>query len=131
MSTSTPKRKFYIAGPMRGYEYYNYWEFEKAEKILKDMGHDVINPHKIDQSNGIDVLSLPKNTNWNTIPKNLDMNKTILDDVSAILSCTDIFMLKNWDISVGAGAEHRVARWAGLKIHEEGRLCLSFFNKSV
>lgn len=116
--TSNTKRKFYIAGPMRGYEYYNYKEFERVEDILKCFGFDVINPHRIDQLNGIDVLSLPENTNWNLIPQNLNMKQTIIDDITAILSCTDMFMLDNWRNSVGATAENKVAIWAGLTIHE-------------
>lgn len=131
MSPTTTKRKIYIAGPMRGIVYYNYWAFENAENILKDIGYEVINPHRIDQANGLDVLSLPENTDWNTLPESLVLNTTIMHDVSAILSCTDIFMLKNWDISIGATAEHRLALWAGLNIHEEGMLCLSFFDQNT
>ena len=34
----------FIAGPMRGYENYNFKKFDDIEKRLKGLGFDVVNP---------------------------------------------------------------------------------------
>lgn len=36
--------RLYIAGPMTGYENYNFDEFNRVSKILSGMGHEVYNP---------------------------------------------------------------------------------------
>ena len=43
----TQKNKIYIAGPMTGYENYNYPKFFKIENILKEKGWIVVNPARI------------------------------------------------------------------------------------
>ena len=42
------KQTIYVAGPMRGYEDFNYPAFHEAERILESIGWDVVNPAKMD-----------------------------------------------------------------------------------
>ena len=41
------KTKIFIAGPMRGYENYNFKKFDFFQKILEDKGYSVVNPARI------------------------------------------------------------------------------------
>ena len=49
--------KAYIAGPMRGYVDFNKRAFDRAEGFLLSVGYEVMNPHKMDTDNGIDMVS--------------------------------------------------------------------------
>jgi len=40
--------KWYLAGPMRGYEKYNFPAFEAAAKHLRELGYDIVSPHELD-----------------------------------------------------------------------------------
>lgn len=94
-------RWIYIAGPMRGCVDYNFPAFDAAKKFLEETGYRVISPADIDRREGL--------TNQRGYAKR---------DCKAILDhCDSIYMLKGWEKSVGATAEHAVAKWAGLEIH--------------
>ena len=56
------KQTIYVAGPMRGYEEFNYPAFYEAERILESIGWDVVNPAKmdaeeLDKKEGVDPLT--------------------------------------------------------------------------
>ncbi len=101
----------YVAGPMRGYNEENKPAFEAAKNMLQDkysdLGYDplrVIIPHDI----------FPKQQNGD-----LPMSMYIRADVEVVLNSTIIFMLKGWEKSTGASAEHAIAKWAGCQIQYE------------
>ena len=43
------KPTIYVAGPMRGFENYNYPAFDRCARVLRDQGCDVINPAELDR----------------------------------------------------------------------------------
>lgn len=91
--------KTYIAGPMRGYKDYNFPAFDAARDRLLKLDVVVISPADMDRTLGHGT--------------NRDYAKR---DTKAILECDAIYMLKGWEKSVGATAEHALAKWAGLTI---------------
>jgi len=105
-------KSIYIAGPMRGYEKYNFPAFDLAKKWLEEIGWDVaISPADIDREHNPDVESLP--------PDAIDrafLARVAVRDVEAIAGCDAIFMLDGWQQSKGATAELAVAKWIGLHV---------------
>lgn len=103
-------KRIYIAGPMTGLPDLNRAEFQKAWVSLNDQyvgPVDIINPHHIGcfrkWTDGTDVR---------TIAKEL---------LNHLLICDAIYMLRGWENSKGATAEHAVAKWIGLEIiYQEG-----------
>ena len=85
--------KLYIAGPMTGYNEYNYPAFNDAEKLLKSVGYEVLNPAR--QGFGLEYH---------------DYLKLALADV---FECDGIALLRNWDESPGALAEVALADCLG------------------
>lgn len=90
----------YIAGPMSGKPNYNYDEFNKHAKILRDGGRwgDVINPA---EGFGGDQ-SLPRDVYLRQALRNL-------------AECDAIYLLDGWETSEGATMELAIANTIGLK----------------
>lgn len=93
-----PGGRVYIAGPMGSNEDKNRTAFDLAEKFLKKMGFDPVNPHKINE--GLDPIN--------------DRQSRIINDITALIRCTHIFMLPNWKESPGARHEWDIACWLNL-----------------
>jgi len=43
------KKVVFIAGPMRGYKDYNFPAFDRAERILRNMGYHPVSPAVMDR----------------------------------------------------------------------------------
>ena len=108
--------KIYVAGGMRSYRQYNFPEFDKADEMLTNLGNEVINPAQIDRDNGFDPKTLPLDHDWDIEPPGLLVKDVIKRDLLAIMDCDAIYLLKNWEKSIGARAEKAVAEWLGLII---------------
>jgi len=116
-----PKKRIYIAGPMRGYEYFNYPAFYFAadairnDPELRDTWH-VCNPAEI--GNYFAPTS-------NDIAQSLELLKRLMEfELAVVKSCDAILLLRGWEKSEGARAEPRVALDNNLEIYteESGRL---------
>ena len=90
----------YIAGPMTGYENFNYPAFFSAAQILEDVGYTVINP--------ADIGMHPE---W-THAQYLRLSLTRL-----IEGGQGIALLPGWEQSRGAQAEVQVARGLELPVY--------------
>lgn len=93
--------KIYIAGPMTGLPLFNRPTFHDAESILVSDGHVVLNPA--------------------VLPGGLEQRE-YMDICCAMIRCADaVFMLRGWERSEGAAAEHALAKKIGLQIFTEFR----------
>lgn len=110
---TTDKPKIYIAGPMSGYEQFNFPAFFKAEERFIKFGFEVFNPAGADvdaygedifyESEDGDTIDLEKNSNFS-------LRDALAKDLSWICrEATDIYMLAGWENSKGAKAEHALA----------------------
>ena len=110
----------YVAGPMRGYENYNYPAFDYRAGKLKEMGWTVINPAELDRNEGkpmSDPMAFSPDTNYED---HEFMRKALRRDMDAICDdCTAIYMMSNWEDSRGAKAEWHLAKALGLDIFYE------------
>ncbi|WP_117121036.1 DUF4406 domain-containing protein [Klebsiella variicola] len=91
--------KIYIAGPMTGIPEFNRPAFNEVASGLVNDGHVVLNPA--------------------TLPDGLEQRE-YMDICCAMIRCADaIFMLRGWERSEGAVAEHALAKKIGLEIFTE------------
>jgi len=105
----------YIAGPMRGKEYYNAHEFNRAEKALKAKGFEVINPVANDKERGVDLVALPDSTDWTSLPPAASLRNIAMDCCLGVIDSDAIYLLDGWQGSRGAQAEAALAKWLGLE----------------
>jgi hypothetical protein len=113
------KQRVYIAGKMRGIEYYNFPAFDEARDRLTAQGYDVVSPADLDRERGVDPMELPVDHDWNCVPDGFDFDACVRHDVDAILSCDAVYLLDSWTDSCGARAEKALAEWRGKSIMYE------------
>lgn len=101
--------RIYVAGPMTGYPKHNFPAFDAAAQELRDSGWEAVSPADLDRMLGITEES----TAEECAPK---MEALIRTDLDAILTCDWMMMLRGWEKSTGARAEHALAVWRGMKI---------------
>lgn len=88
--------KIYIAGPMTGYPDYNRTAFFSKAKELMEEGHIVLNPA--------------------LLPAGLCQSEYMDICLAMVRSADAIYLLKGWDVSAGARAEHALAEKLGLTV---------------
>lgn len=89
--------KIYISGKITGIENEARDRFARAERMLSEMGFDVVNPMTINHDHDKSWFSYMR------------------EDVKAMCCCDAIFMLSNWQDSRGATIEHDIAIKLGLE----------------
>ena len=105
--TSTKKR-IYIAGPMRGKRNKNKEAFERAENLLLAQEiWDPINPTKLDE---VDEML------YDTTADTRLIKKLMKRDIDELYTCSSIYMLRGWEKSSGARAEHAFAVAIGIPV---------------
>ena len=120
-----PHRKptIYVAGPMRGYDDYNYPAFDRCASVLRQQGWRVINPAELDRDAGKpinDPESFAPDTNYEDHEY---MRGALKRDMVAICDeCTAVYMMSNWENSKGARAELALAKAIGLRVFYEAPL---------
>tara|TARA_Y100000310_G_C20478006_1_gene713354 strand:- start:274 stop:618 length:345 start_codon:yes stop_codon:yes gene_type:complete len=109
--------KIYIAGPMRHYKEFNFPAFFIAENhLLLTHGEDTIifNPARHDEDEyGLDVTGLKGD--MSEIP-DFQFRDALRWDMNRICDSDAIYMLKGWENSAGARAEHALACVLWLRI---------------
>jgi hypothetical protein len=94
---------------MRGYDNFNRDSFNVAERRLKSKGiYDVVNPANYDLEAGV--------TKENFKEK---LRECLARDCQDICGCSIIYMLRGWEESLGARAEHALGTALGLSIMYE------------
>lgn len=97
--------KFYIAGPISGIDYETAVDnFERAESVLEQMGHEPVNPMR---ENGLDGDG--KEHPWAEYMRR---------DIPHLLKCDGIYLLPGWSVSKGACLERHIAFELGMLIVE-------------
>lgn len=110
------KPRIYIAGPMRGIQFFNFPAFDKAKEELSYYWN-VVSPADMDRDVGFDPESLGSDYDWNDLHSlDFDLDEAIKRDLDALQTVNAIFMLDGWQESRGAKAELAIANWRGLDI---------------
>ena len=93
--------KLYIAGKISGLPKKEYKaNFNKAEKSLRKLGHEVVNPTKLPHNH---------DQSWESFMK---------EDLTEMLKCDAVILLHNWRDSMGAQIERKVASLLNMKIYD-------------
>lgn len=98
--------RVYIAGPMTGRPEFNYPAFARAEKLLRDCGHDPINP-TCGESAPTDQTAKP----WEWYMRR---------SLQQVLDAEGIALLPAWEASRGAILERNVGLSLGLPVEDIG-----------
>ena len=106
-------RKIYVAGPMTGYEKFNFYEFDRVSSLLQAQGWNVINPANIDRANGFD----PTIQGISHDLDSRDLGMMLSRDIIAISTCDAIFLMKGWEDSKGANMEKLFANIIGIDVY--------------
>lgn len=109
-------KHIYIAGPMRGYENYNFPAFYEADDRLTELGWIVGNPARMDdETGGADQYTV--------MPGTQGVRLAMQRDLVWIAKHADaIYMLRGWENSSGANAEWTLAKMLGLEIYYQETL---------
>lgn len=105
-------KQIYIAGPMSGIPEWNYPAFFAAEKRLAKEGWtDIKNPARKDEEMGYDDAEAKKtgDTALSIAKGVFNFREAFEWDIKQILTGDAIYMLKGWEASPGACAEHATA----------------------
>jgi len=114
-------KTLYLAGPMTGYQDYNFPLFFSTAERLRRAGYQVISPAEMDVAAGIEYKTKPGEPGKLLTPT--EIRVLIQRDITAILSLRAengdfIACLPGWERSRGVGAEVYTGRWAGLKLKQ-------------
>lgn len=118
MSTE-PKKKVYLAGPMRGVPEFNFPAFFAAAAVLRRDGFEVFNPAEKDCETYGDIGKGNPTGDEAQAQKEhgFDLRKALAADLEFICLNADILaLLPGWENSKGATAEYCTARALGLEI---------------
>jgi hypothetical protein len=103
------RKSIYIAGPMSGLPEFNFPAFFAAQRELEAEGWKVFNPAEKDQEKDLDAKAVRTGDAQLAIAKGFDFREAFLWDMTKIIQGNGIYMLKGWEQSPGAIAEHRTA----------------------
>jgi len=98
----------YLAGPMSGLPLYNFEEFNRVTKILRDAGYSVFSPAEKDLSDGFNPATDPQKPFLHYMK--IDLPEVMKSDF--------VVLLKGWEKSKGANLEVVVAKNCGIPVCE-------------
>lgn len=100
--------KVYLAGPMRGYDQFNFPAFDAAAERLRASGWEVLSPADRDRAEGFDETR-------NTLA-DFDLAAAMRDDLAWVIEADGIVLLQGWEESTGARIERLVAETCGKRV---------------
>lgn len=112
--------KIYLAGPMRGKPFFNFPEFDKAAKALREAGHIVFNPAERDRSVDPHIGdSNPTGDMDAALKEGFSLREALAADMKFICEEAEaIALLPGWELSKGALAERLTAVALSLHVFE-------------
>lgn len=105
--------RIYISGPMTGLPNLNKDKFNEMERVIKELGHEVINPAKLE------------------LPLSCSHDDYMSIDIPLVSLSDAICMLEGWENSEGAKEEYMHACHIGNEIisEKEIRVCSAMVDK--
>ena len=102
-------KTIYIAGPMSGYPQFNFPAFFAAQKVLESQGWKVYNPAQKDLEASLDPTSVVTGDAKKAIAAGFDFREAFGWDLDKVIRSDAVYMLRGWEHSPGAKAEHAAA----------------------
>jgi hypothetical protein len=108
--------KVYLAGPMSGIKDFNFPAFDKAAKILEDLGYEVFNPAENDRQNGFDGTGT--GDLQEAAMAGFSLRHALKQDLSWMCDHADLVaLLPGYGRSKGVEAELALARALGIRAY--------------
>lgn len=108
--------QLYLAGPMTGYQHYNFPAFDNAAALLRLQGHLVFSPAEHDRESGFDAIAVDSD-GYNAAEHGFDLRKALKADLSWICDYAEgVAVLDNWRHSKGALTEVALATALGIPV---------------
>ena len=123
------KSTFYITGPMRGIEHYNFPLFDDVAKLARERGLNIISPAELDREHGIDPVNDPGSVE-RAQEADPNLTQTLAQrDTEVIINLhkdrgDGLIILPGWKKSTGARAEIALALWLGLRFRLYDNICI-------
>ena len=95
--------KIYLSGPMSGLPDFNHPAFNRAAKVLRMLGHQVVNPAE----KAINAEGLSETEVWQAFMR---------IDIKQLVDCEALVMLPGWAESKGATLERSIAQALSIEI---------------
>jgi len=111
-TVATTLRSAYLAGPMRGYESYNFPAFHKATAKLRAANWSIFSPAERDEAD--EAL----NGEWGISAEGRGLDYFMQFDLAAVCQTDCVIVLKDWEFSQGARLETAVAVELGHPVFE-------------
>lgn len=111
--------KIYLAGPMRGYQDFNFPAFKAAAALLRAEGHSVFSPAEQDikRQGGVDIAKNTSGDLGELTIQGFNIRDAIFDDLEYIIREADaIALLPGWEASKGVAAELATAKFLDLEV---------------
>lgn len=110
----------YLAGPMRGYDQFNYPAFHKAAAMLRAEGHSVFSPAEKDMERHGEDISIGTTGQLAEIEaKGFSLRDAIADDLEYIIRHADaIALLPGFEKSSGVAVELALSKFLSLEVIE-------------
>lgn len=102
-------KKVYLAGPMRGYDLWNFPAFDRYAADLRSWGLEVISPAELDRAIGF--------SEYDTVLPEDFMAGAMRRDIEALLKVDAVALMPGWEKSSGVAIELTVARALGLSAY--------------
>lgn len=104
--------KYYLAGPMSGIPDRNFPAFNAAAKMLRDCGHEVINPAEMNHEHQYAADDCKP-------IRAICMRR----DIEALMTCEGVATLINWQTSKGAQCEVAIAEQLNMPVVPFEMIC--------
>lgn len=103
-------KKIYIAGPMSGYDYFNFPKFNATQEWLERHGWKVFNPASKDtEKKVVDDPSYSTGDAEALMKAGFNFREIFEWDTARVIEADAIYMLKGWEHSPGARGEWALA----------------------
>lgn len=122
--------KVYIAGPMRGKEFFNFSEFDKAAAFLRELGVEPINPADLSRRHVIEQGRDPEIEKSYTGP-GFGAADFIIQDLQALRNADGLVLLDGWTQSKGTAVELAFARLIEIPIYASTDEFEYFYRRAV
>lgn len=99
-------KEIYIAGPMSGYDDFNFPAFDEAQKKFEDLGYKVWNPASKDNEANVKTdESFATGNDKKLMESGWNFEEAFIWDLNKVCQSRAIYMLKGWEFSSGARGE--------------------------
>lgn len=101
---------------MRGYEFFNFVEFDRVKNIVEELGQQAVSPADLSRQ-AVIAKGLDPTIEASFGAPHFQIEDFLETDIVAMRDVDGIVLLAGWDKSKGAAVELAYARYRGIKVY--------------